>query len=116
MGFNPGYSFDWYRRGPYSPSLTRMLFSANEQNQLRLERFSLTDPEKEVVSKLKEFLGDGVDNPRMLELLASVWYFMPRRSISNKEKNDLIEKIERFKPKYSRKEIIKAIERVKRFG
>lgn len=115
IGFNLGYSFDWYARGPYSPSLTKMLFSANEEGRLILESVTLQDSEEPIVQQLSEFLGEDVSDPRILELLASVWYFIRRASYSKGERNDLVGKIIRRKPKYSREEVETAFDRITRF-
>ena len=115
LGYDLGYSYNWYARGPYSPSLTRMLFSANEQEQLHIEDLQLTRDEKEIVGQLREFLQDDVSNPRSLELLASVWYFLRRRPYTRKERNDFIDKIVQLKPEYTRDEVEEAYQRILRF-
>jgi len=115
MGFPIGYSFSWYARGPYSPSLTRMLFSANEQGQLLQTDPELTGEEAGVVRRLREFLGSDVDNPRMLELLASVWYYMRKRTYSPDEKKTLIRTILHRKSQFSETDVKSAFERIQRF-
>lgn len=115
IGFNSGYSFDWYVRGPYSPSLTKMLFSANEEGRLILENVTLQDTEELTVQQLREFLQDDVSSPKILELLASVWYFIRRSSYSEDERNDLIREIVRKKPQYTMEEVVMAFDRIMRF-
>lgn len=115
IGYPIGYSYSWYARGPYSPSLTRMLFSANEQDQLFQADPKLTEEEVSVVRRLYEFLGSDVDNPRMLELLASVWYNMSKKTYSSEEKNALISKILRRKSQFSKTDVEGAVERIQHF-
>ena len=115
MGYPIGYSFSWYARGPYSPSLTRMLFSANEQDQLALADPVLTADEAGITRVLREFLGSDVSNPRMLELLASVWYFMRKRTYSPPEKSTLIQKILQRKPQFTEDDVERAIDRIQEF-
>jgi len=115
MGFNAGYSFDWYLRGPYSPSLTRMLFSANDQDQLIVDDYTLNVAERAVVERLTEFLHDDVESHRVLELLASVWYYIRRRVYSEDERQELLDEINQKKPQYSRTEIERAFDRIMRY-
>ena len=115
IGYPIGYSFSWYARGPYSPSLTRMLFSANEQGQLFQTDPELTGEEASVVRRLREFLGSDVDDPRKLELLASVWYYMRKRTYSSEEKTALIVTILQRKSQFSETDVEGAFERIQRF-
>ena len=115
MGYNLGYSFSWYARGPYSPSLTRMLFSANDHNLLVLDEAHLNDEETKIVYRLRKFLQDDIEKPKMLELLASIWYFLREKSYTHNEKNKLIDVIVRKKSKYNREEVKKAFNRIQRF-
>lgn len=112
LGYDLGFSYNWYARGPYSPSLTRMLFSANEQDQLILDDVELNADERKIVRQLRDFLKEDVEDPRTLELLASVWYHLRRRTYTREEKNDLIENIVQLKPKFSRCEVEEAYERI----
>lgn len=115
MGHNLGYSFNWYARGPYSPSLTRMLFSANDQDQLILDDFHLNDKEEAIVQQLREFLQDDVRDHRVLELLASVWYHLRGRTYTREERDEFIDSIVQEKPKYRREEVEEAYDRILRF-
>jgi len=115
IGFNLGYSFDWYVRGPYSPSLTKMLFSANEEGRLILDSVTLQDSEERIVEQMRGFLREDISDPRILELLASVWYFVRRSSYSEDERNDLVGEIARRKPQYSREEVEMAFNRIIHF-
>lgn len=115
MGYDLGYTFTWYARGPYSPSLTRMLFSAHEQGQLIIPDVELTSDENEVVRELRASLQNDIENARMLELIASVWYFLKRKNYSNEEKEILIEKIIQRKPQFTRDEVEEALDRILRF-
>lgn len=115
IGYDFGYTFSWYARGPYSPSLTRMLFSANEQNRLNRDDVELNDYEIEVVDALRTFLNDDIENPRALELLASVWYFLRNRRYSPEERNALIATILQRKPQFERDEVEEAVNRIQRY-
>ena len=115
MGLDFGYTFNWYARGPYSPSLTRMLFSANEQRIFSRDAVSLNTSEREGVEILRDFLQNDVENPRMLELLASVWYHIRRNTYSQEERDEIIEIVHQKKSQYDRAEIEEAFDRIQRF-
>jgi hypothetical protein len=115
LGHDLGYSYNWYARGPYSPSLTRILFSAHEQDQLVLEDFELNADERAVVKELGGLLKKDIDNPDALELLASVWYFIRRRPYTKKERNELIDSIVLLKPKFSKNDVEQAYDRIMDF-
>ena len=115
LGFDAGFSFDWYLRGPYSPSLTRMLFSAQDQDQLHPTEFTLTANERSIVDRLTTLLGEDIENHQVLELLASVWYHIRRRGYSEAESQALIDEIHRKKPQYSRSQVEQAFQRIIRY-
>jgi len=78
QGIRLGYGYSWYVRGPYSPALTRTLFNIDENPCLfdgaKKIKF---DQEKEVAKRLtnlKSLLGDHIDDPIYLEVLASIHY------------------------------------------
>lgn len=112
MGFNLGYSFAWYLRGPYSPSLTKMLFSANEDGHLVLENVTLKRGEKKTVESIRNFLDKDLSDSKSLELFASVWYFIKKTSYSPEEKNQLIDTILKLKPQFNRQEVESAFNRI----
>lgn len=114
-GFDAGYSFSWHRRGPYSPSLTRMLFSSQEQNTLINQDYTLQDSERRIIDELKSFLGEDIENPHKLELLASIIYYMPHKPLTPKKKEELVVLISDLKPEYEEDEIIETIDRAKKF-
>jgi uncharacterized protein YwgA len=112
IGANTGFAFNWYRKGPYSPSLTRMFYAADELGMLRLSRVELNRSESAVAKALKELLGDGIENPRALELIASVWYLLPKRSISKKEIEQVLEVLVEQKPQFKKEELREAMRSV----
>jgi len=112
LGHDLGYSYNWYARGPYSPSLTRILFTAHKQDQLVLVDSELTSDERDIVKGLKGFLQKDMEDPNVLELLASVWYFIRRRPYTRKERNELIDSIVQIKPKLSRNDVERAYDRI----
>ena len=112
MGLDFGFSFSWYARGPYSPSLTRVLFSADELGLLECKDIQPSENEKKVAKNIKQFLGNDVENPRYLELLASVWYFINEKEISEDENKEILNTLLELKPQFTKDELEQAIKRI----
>ncbi len=112
LGAHTGFAFNWYRRGPYSPSLTRMLYSAEELGMLRIDNVELTASEKKIVRHLRELLGRDINDSRTLELFASVWYFLPNSGPSKRDKERIVEVLVENKPQFERHELLEALERI----
>ena len=115
MGCNCGFAFDWYVRGPYSPSLTRALFAAQELEGLTMTNVKLNEEEAIISQNIRELVGKDMDDPRALELLASVWYFLPHFPISEEAMIYQIDRLIECKPQFSRKEIEQTFERIIKF-
>jgi hypothetical protein len=77
-GINIGYGYSWYVRGPYSPFLTRTLFNIKENPTLFDKGDSIKfKHEDEIVKRLErlnEVLGSNFDDPKYLEVMASLHY------------------------------------------
>jgi len=114
LGASGGFTFSWYRRGPYSPSLTTALFQCESAGELGITS-TLNSKENSVVRRLNILLGKKINDPRTLELFASVWYFLPRSNVSAKDKDETIRDVTHFKPKYTKKEISSSVEKILKF-
>jgi uncharacterized protein YwgA len=72
FGIYLGYPFNWYLYGPYSPQLTRDAFEVTPRLG-RFEPLRFTDRETERrFQQFLAFLGDRKDDPKWLELVASL--------------------------------------------
>lgn len=75
-GLQIGYGFSWYRYGPYSQDLVYDAYTVlgPEQNKYARETSSLSFSNNvlEKFRKFKEICHDILNNPRQLELVASV--------------------------------------------
>jgi len=74
-GLSLGYGYNWYVRGPYSPSLTQDLFEINRNNQIfeSGKRLALQN-EQEIAKRIetiKTLLGKNIENSVFLALLNS---------------------------------------------
>lgn len=114
MGHNLGYTFNWYARGPYSPSLTRVVFNAQDQNAFTRDTSDLNVSESRIIDDLREFLGDEIENPKSLELIASVWYFLKDRTYTAAERDRIIEIIIQKKPHFTYDEVREVFDRIQK--
>jgi len=114
LGSSGGFTFSWYLRGPYSSSLTKMLYSADEVGVLG-KKLSLTTEEKAISRNLKKLLKNQLDSTRLLELYASVWYLLPKHSVSKDDVQYVIDTISERKPDYSSSEIKNCIKNILQF-
>jgi hypothetical protein len=115
VGYDCGLSFDWYVRGPYSPSLTRVLFSAEEIGELAIDNTAPDQNEREIIRSLQELMGEGINDPNELELIASVWYVLPEGNLSADVRERILEFLADEKPHFSQEQFEDAIERIQRF-
>lgn len=81
LGYDLGYRFSWYLRGPYCSSLTQEAFALRDDllsGDNDADGFMLSDDAKETIRKAKELWrvpnGVTIDQDEWLELLASLHY------------------------------------------
>jgi len=77
-GLSLGYGFKWYLKGPYSSPLAHSLYFIEGNPTIYEESQDIAFKQNdEVISKLTDFrkkLGDCIDHPLYLEVLASLHY------------------------------------------
>jgi hypothetical protein len=81
LGVDLGYSFNWYRRGPYSPGLTRDAFALQAEFERDPEAVKGWTLDSTSVARLQGLRGlfertPTEQLPRLLELLASVHFLL----------------------------------------
>jgi len=113
MGINGGFPFSWYIYGPYSSSLTSVLFLGEEVEAFN-EPIQLTEPEQNVVNNLQQLFGEGIDDSSTLELFGSVWYLMSAHPASD-ELGRVMEIMNQEKPQYADGEVADAFRRILEF-
>lgn len=115
LGSSGGFTFSWYRRGPYSPSLTQALYQCEESGELCQEQ-KLSLEEKDILKKIMSLIGkNGLNEPKTLELYASVWYLLPVWKVTKDTIEYVFRKFKEEKPGYNKSEIKKAIEKILKF-
>lgn len=75
-GFQIGYSYRWYLRGPYSSELTKDAFAVVDWPEIATGRV-LTGPANEFIDKIVE-PPEGISEVDWLELVATVAWYGPR--------------------------------------
>lgn len=112
-GLQLGYGFNWYVRGPYSPSLTSDYYqvaSSRDHIQKQAKNFVLTPAALAAVEKVKKLMvvpaGVGLTRVQWLELLASIVYLkksynLPKDNVRNKIQHLKAHLIPYFDPAYS---------------
>lgn len=118
IGFDSGFSFNWYIRGPYSPSLARLLYNMDEVDALN-RTWKLNPNEERALAKtelrLKQLMGNEITDAKKLELFASVWYAMPPGLGAKGREKETIDLLLELKPRYARQEFAGALESILRF-
>ena len=115
LGSTGNFTFAWYVRGPYSPSLTQALFQCDQAGELG-KKPDLRSEEKQVIDKITELVGEsGIDDSRTLELYASVWYLLPVSKAKSRNFDSVYRVMESDKPDYTKSEVKEAIEKILMF-
>jgi hypothetical protein len=90
------------------------LYAADEIGQLQTKS-ELKDSEQGVVENLKLLLGNDIEDPYTLELLASIWYYLPNELLDDENMELLIDQLIEQKPHFSREDFETGIERILTF-
>ena len=113
MGAELGFTFGWYVNGPYSPSLTRALYSKNTgEGRLGFEHQALRHADTRVAAKLREFLGEKLNDSGYLELLASVWYHLPGGHLGEVQKTNIVNAVVGLKPQFGERAVRAALDKI----
>ena len=114
MGDGGPFAYHWYIRGPYSPSLTHMLYSGDELGAYE-DAPELTAPELGIARKVQAFMGSSMGDPLQLELYASVWYLAPDRVLSEEDKQLIVDRMDKEKPHFGSGAVMSALARIEKF-
>lgn len=100
MGVNIGYDYNWYVRGPYSPSLTNYIY--HNLDMLKEQDFSKYTLQNNVQEKIDNINSldkkkpESLSVPSWYELLASVLYICKKW-----EERDAFDCLKKYKPQYT---------------
>jgi uncharacterized protein YwgA len=116
FGVNCGdYVFNWYKKGPYSPALTRVLYDNNNLDIKVISEYTLRKEAENSLNLLKDLMSmrpDELTEDSWVELLASVHYLIERKASKQIVINDLL----RLKPKYNLNQVKYALEKLEKNG
>lgn len=104
------FEFNWYKRGPYSPALTKVLYE-NEASESDCSKYNLLSEAQELIEPLKRLIAEDkyeLGEVDWIELLASTHYLSNEIKDNFKMATKLIE----LKPKYSIEEVLYAKDRL----
>ena len=93
VGVPLGYSYGWYLKGPYSPSLTKDYYALGSEAADELDA-TIKPKVKELLDKIKQLSDeqiDGMKKPQKLELLASLHYLMAYSKLTPSQVKKTIE-------------------------
>jgi len=110
FGLPLGYGYSWYVRGPYSPELTKTLFSISNNPALFSKGKELRFKEEAaVVSRIDEFgklLGVDLTDPLFLEVLASMVFIKKAHRSKKLDDDELKTLLLSLKPRLKHEENI----------
>ncbi len=108
-GHDCGHFFRWYLRGPYSPELTRDVFSIEAEVSAGEDESSGWMLDSTVTSRLERIKrlipADTNDAARRLELLASVHYLVDRRQVPRADTEAIVPLLRRYGKDFSQSEV-----------
>lgn len=112
-GVDLGYYFQWYLRGPYSPGLTRDVFSLEAElaelaeGSDESQGWTLDEASSETLRKLRGLITgcEEQGRARRLELLASVHFLVTRRQVPPDDPGAVLATLKRFNKDYSSQEV-----------
>jgi len=75
-GLSLGYGYSWYVKGPYSPELTKTLFTITPEFLSESDNFRFQNDDVVIgkIHEIRTILNDKIQDPFFLEVLASIVY------------------------------------------
>lgn len=114
LGTDLGYEYNWYLRGPYSPSLTSYIYdNINLLSIFDFSEYSLSNTAEKhlnLVNSLEKLNSDrNISVSSWYELLASLLYIKNNSSSWGvSDKDSIYENLIKYKPQYNRDQCEKA--------
>ena len=105
LGFAP--TFSWYLYGPYSPTLTKVMFQKEEEGEIDYGQF---DSLNAIVAR--DFFKQYGHSEEKLELIGSLYYII---KVMNGREDELKMEFQKLKPKFTAEEIDDAFAIIKTF-
>jgi len=106
IGIKLDFSFSWYIHGPYSPDLTRTLFTIPQNVPRKCE--PLTRGEKERIDAFKDFMGESLKSAKEMELMGSLFYVYRTYRQTGAQDEQVLKAFMERKPFFSEEAVRKA--------
>ena len=73
-GLSLGYGYSWYVKGPYSPELTKTLFTITPESLVESDNFRFQNDDIVIrkIHEIRTILDNKIQDPFFLEILASI--------------------------------------------
>jgi len=114
FGMNFKFPYSWYLHGPYSPTVTKIIFDVVERGLIvETSPDVLSAEDSRNIERMKSFLGKDIDSNDKLELLVSSHFLMQRAKDTGVSQEDAIEFLKVKKPYFTDEEIFEAIDRLR---
>lgn len=115
VGGYHAFAYYWHVRGPYSPDLTRVLFSRRGDDGAPGGGGGLAGPDRELAGRVRSLVHGRVDDALELELYASVWYLAPEGDLPEADRRSIIDTMEWAKPHFKRERVAGALAEIEAF-
>lgn len=112
FGVNLNFRFGWYLHGPYSSSVTHVLYDNSETLKMAPDSSALNADERGKIAELRSFLGDDILSPDLLELLVSIHFLLSTIKGSDYTEKDAMDTLRKLKPSFSEKQVQSAYQKV----
>jgi uncharacterized protein YwgA len=101
-GVSLGFRFNWYIRGPYSSDLANAIYNIQADRTLFFEsariKFKNQEQVEQKIDKFLTILGENIENPEFLEILASIAYIKENDPAYRNVDENLKKRLLRLKP------------------
>lgn len=119
-GVELGHHYNWYLRGPYSPSLTQDVFDALDTHDADsiLDGWELDSETREKLSRLKVWFTPSADlpHPLWLELLASTHFLITRKQVATQNAGKLVKQLKKFDKDFTKAQVQTALKKLRSAG
>ncbi len=120
LGVGLGHHYNWYLRGPYSPSLTQDVFDALDVKDADsvVDEWELDPDTRGKLSQLKESFTPPSDlsDAHWLELLASAHFLISRKQVPTQDAGKLASHLKKFDKHFTKAQVQIALGRLQSIG
>jgi hypothetical protein len=112
FGVDLNFRFGWYLHGPYSSSVTHVLYDNADVLKTAADQSALSGDERAKIAELRSFLGDDLQSPDSLELLVSMHFLLSAAKKSGYNAKDALDTLRKLKPGFSEQQVQNAYQKI----